>query len=123
MSCEPEVEAAFVASWDRMVVFYEDWADKPWARPLLDLIDELREAGYDRTLRAGQSMSTFIVSRSRVHGMPQDQASVALSPRDDRVIVIPSWRQYRKRDALAVRYECDPRLIEILDELVAYPIA
>ncbi len=123
MSCEPELEAALVASWDSMVEFYADWVSSRWAGPLLELIGELRDAGYDRQLRAGQSMTTFVVSRSRVHGMQQDQASVALSPRDEHVIVIPSWRQYRKRDALAIGYECDPRLIEILDELVAYPIS
>lgn len=122
MSCEPALEAAFVDSWDRMERFYAEWATSPWAAPLLDLIGELRDAGYDRTLRAGQSMTTFIVSRSRAHGMQRDQPSVSLSPRDDRLIVVPSWIQYRKRDALAIGYECDPRLIEILDELVAQPI-
>jgi hypothetical protein len=128
MGCDPALEEAFSASWDYVVASYTEWgAAGPESashicRRLLELISELRDAGYDRTLRAGQSVSTFIVSRSRAHGMQQDQPSIALYPRDDRVLVTPSWLPDRKRDALAIGYECDPRLIELLDELVSRPI-
>mgnify|MGYP003454220544 CR=1 FL=1 len=120
MGCDPALEDAFAASWDYLVVFYTEWgARSRWSGPLLELIDELRDAGYDRTLRAGQSLTTFIVSRSHAHGMQQGQPSIALWPRDEQLIVTPSWLPARK---LAIGYDCDPRLIELLDELVSRPI-
>ena len=51
----------------------EIWPKRP---DILDLIAALRQIGYDRKLRAGQSLDAFVVSRSRKHGLRPEQPSV-----------------------------------------------
>lgn len=70
------IEIDFLRSWDIIEVFFgEDY----WLTPLLPLIKTLRARGYDRQLRAGQSMNRFILSRSREHGLRPDQPSLIFS--------------------------------------------
>ena len=68
----------FIQSWERMEEFF-GWmlARVPWNHRVLQFIAELRQAGYDRKLRAGQTIDIFIVSRSRHHGLRPDQSRVA----------------------------------------------
>ena len=69
------VEGEFIKSWDWMQQFYED-DSFPMKEAVLTLIAQLRNAGYDRKLRAGQSLWSLIVSRSRRHGLRADQPCV-----------------------------------------------
>ena len=71
------IEGEFLVSWDRIETFYEDPPNRSFGEPALALIAEIRKAGFDRTLRAGQSLWTLIVSRSRRHGLREGQAYVA----------------------------------------------
>ena len=68
----------FIQSWEGMEEFF-GWmlARVPWKDRVLQFIAELRQAGYDRKLRAGQTIDIFIVSRSRHHGLRPDQSRVA----------------------------------------------
>jgi hypothetical protein len=69
------VEGEFVQSWDFIEEFYrEDWCN--FSIAVLDMIHAMRIAGYDRVLRAGQSMSSLGLSRSRRHGLKGEQASL-----------------------------------------------
>jgi hypothetical protein len=83
---QKEIELDFLASWNRIDVFYvdllaiESWH---WLQPLVEIIDELRKRGYDRHLRAGQSMFQFIVSCSRRHHMRLDQSFLRFEPQYD----------------------------------------
>lgn len=127
MGCDPTLEAELAVSWDMMVRFYERaLADTGWEylAPLRDVVVGLRTAGYDRELRAGQSMHTFIVSRSRVHGMQDDHAWVALSADGRRQILKVSARLPSGTVAFdaALDGTVDPRLAELLDTLCAEPI-
>jgi hypothetical protein len=82
------VEGEFLVSWDSIEAFYrEQGTDAAVAARALPLIQALRAAGFDRTLRAGQSMYTMMVSRSRRHGLKDKQPFVALSFEDEGVFV------------------------------------
>lgn len=70
------IEGEFIDSWNRIEKFYDNEHFVPRVR-VLQLICQLRQAEYDRTLRAGQSMYTLVLSRSRRHGLRIDQASIA----------------------------------------------
>ncbi|MEQ8675276.1 MAG: LacI family DNA-binding transcriptional regulator [Aggregatilineales bacterium] len=62
----------FSLSWDKIVSFYEHLTTTSgWQSmtPILDMISEMREREYDKKLRAGQSLATFILSRSRNWGL------------------------------------------------------
>ncbi|MVN88249.1 hypothetical protein GO986_15995 [Deinococcus sp. HMF7620] len=71
------IEGEFLASWDAIEAFFgHDWNFLHPNRR--QFIQALRVRGYDRCLRAGQSMTTFILSRSRRHGLQAQSAYVAL---------------------------------------------
>jgi len=78
------VEADFIESWDTLGVVFE-WmlARVPWKDLVFQFITQLRQAGYDRKIRAGQSLELFIVSRSRNHGLRPDQPRVIFCFHDD----------------------------------------
>lgn len=66
------IEGEFILSWKEVRNFYdENWLSI--APAALALLDRLKMLGYDRQLRAGQSMSTLILSRSRRHGLQQQK--------------------------------------------------
>lgn len=69
------VEGEFIQSWDFIEEFYrEGWCE--FSNAVLDMIHAMRIAGYDRVLRAGQSMWSLGLSRSRRHGLRGEQASL-----------------------------------------------
>lgn len=70
------IEGEFLQSWDRIEAFYQDRAF-PYPAELKSFIAEMREQGFDRRLRVGQSMWTMVFSRSRRHGLRDAQPSVA----------------------------------------------
>lgn len=72
------IEGEFLMSWNSIERFYDE-KDFPPKEQVLELIAEMRKRGYDRTLRAGQSMYSFVLSRSRRHGLHQHQARLIFS--------------------------------------------
>jgi len=69
------VEGEFLQSWDSIERFYKGFAQRRSDAPLR-FIAALRAAGFDRELRAGQSMWSFIVSRARRHGLRRNQPNI-----------------------------------------------
>lgn len=64
------LEGEFVASWDAMESFYDDVERKSpgCSGGVGALLGEIREAGFDQLLRAGQSLTTLILTRAKRHG-------------------------------------------------------
>jgi len=72
------IEGEFILSWDNIENFYRELKiDKK--SEILQLIKQMRENGFERTLRAGQSLYTLILSRSRRHGLRENQNSISFS--------------------------------------------
>jgi hypothetical protein len=114
------VEGEFLTSWDDVVRFYED-VKQPLARDALAFLARLRESGFDRTLRAGQSMFTLVVSRSRRHGLRHEQASIAFDFRPGQIAVCACLDG--ERETLAVAgVHLPPELIELLERLESKPV-
>jgi hypothetical protein len=80
------VEGEFITSWDPVERFYKQ-TNHPRLGDILALIAGIRQAGYDKTLRAGQSLWTLVVSRSRRHGLREDQPSIGFH-----------FREFNRRD-------------------------
>jgi len=72
------IEGEFLLSWDNIENFYRE-IDLDKKSEILQLIALMRTKGFDRTLRAGQSLYTFMLSRSRRHGLRANQDSVSFS--------------------------------------------
>ena len=69
------IEGEFIRSWDFIEKFYqEDWCR--FSDAVLAMIRAMRQAGYDRVLRAGQSLSSLALSRCRRHGLRAKQACI-----------------------------------------------
>jgi hypothetical protein len=70
------LEEEFIQSWDYIQNFYKSHYNS-WLKGIVLLfIAALRRVGYDRKLRAGQSLFTFVVSRSRRHGLRPEQPCI-----------------------------------------------
>ena len=115
------VEGEFLCSWDWMERFYrDDLKALSGSAPMLQLLSQLRQAGYDRSLRAGQSMHILILSRSRRHGLRSRQPSVAIQMFLDFMRVDPSFglgEAFNSKEIALV-----PELERVLQRLLAEPI-
>ncbi len=97
--------------------------DRDWLRPIQGLIAEMRRRGYDRKLRAGSSLSSLVLSRSREHlGQPGRECLViTLSPEGGMNV------QYWDKSAVSFEIHVDrvdltPELEQLLDRLLRQPI-
>jgi hypothetical protein len=70
------IEGEFLISWDLLETFFG--RVKVDAPRRLALIAALRAAGFDRKLRAGQSLTSMLLSRARNHGLADGQPFVRL---------------------------------------------
>ncbi len=115
------IEEEFLRSWERMEIFFAE-DNMPWMTQMLPLIRALRTRGYDRKLRAGQSMVTFIVSRSRENGLRDGQPSLAFDITAQRGISAHLRGEHVSRIMTVDRVEITPEIEELLIPLLAYPI-
>ncbi len=67
----------FLASWGEIEEFYADMHFAE-ARLAEQLVARLRAHHFDRTLRAGQSLLTLLLSRARRHGLRRGQPFVSI---------------------------------------------
>lgn len=121
------IEQNFIESWYQMEKYYENILRQPrWGavvRPLLDLIRVMRAKGYDKHLRAGQSMFTFIVSRSIKHGLRLDQACIAFGPDFNGSLHIECTFDGIRTEHHFDHIEWNDELRHFLDRLVREPLS
>ena len=92
-------------------------------KAMLDVIIELRQKGCDRQFRAGQSLDMLKLSRSREHGLRNDQAWVGmfLIPESGmRVVYSAPPNEWIEVDLEKV--EVTPEVEELLQRLLSHPI-
>ncbi len=90
-SRDQELETDFIGSWANMELFFERFLLFPswlWLAPIIPFIQSLRKAGYNQKLRAGQSMTTFVLSQSVKHGLRSGQVSVRFIPQPDGQMIV-----------------------------------
>lgn len=80
------VEGEFIESWNSIIRFYKG-IEGDYINDVLSFISNLRSKGFDKTLRAGQSLYTFILSKSRRHGLAENQKYLAFSFQKDKMII------------------------------------
>jgi hypothetical protein len=72
------LEGEFLMSWDEVEEFYKE-VNLPIRAGIMQLIKTMRQKGFDKTLRAGTSLYDLMLSRSRRHGLNQQQPYVRFS--------------------------------------------
>jgi len=74
------IEGEFLDSWDEMELFFDGQHHED---KMVTLIRRMREKGFDHLLRAGQSLLTLVLSRSRRHGLRNEQPCLRISIGND----------------------------------------
>ncbi len=111
------IEGEFIKSWDRMEKFYDD-IRCPFADDIKVLMQAMRSRGYDKTLRAGQSLWSLILSRSRRHGMRREQPCIQFWFRNDGMDVINYIEDCRNSTKIPyTRIEFTPEIEGLLSQL------
>ena len=112
------LEGEFIRSWDAIEEFYREDTGR-YFESARAFIRALREAGYDRLLRAGQSMSIFGLSRSRDQGLREDQPRLWFEfnavEMDVDANFATGWFKHHP-------IQLTPDIGRLLDTLVKYPI-
>jgi hypothetical protein len=120
------VEGEFMQSWDRIAQFYDSNKFPPRHLVLpskdfvLPFIAELRRAGYDRKLRAGQSMWTLVLSRSRRHVLRDEQPSIRFQFREGTMDVFS--KSQGEEHLAGIPMILSGRIEKVLEGLVNQPI-
>ena len=119
------IQEEFLKSWEHLEMFYGVYFSSEYKtvkKKLLFFIDEMRQRGYDKNLRAGIQLFDFILSRARIHGLREGQASLRFAPHEDERITI----QYDGSDGSSTlevdQAEFTPELEALLQRLLAHPI-
>jgi hypothetical protein len=113
------MEGEFIQSWDRIEQFY-DSVHFPVKALALPFIAELRRAGYDRKLRAGQSLFTFAVSRSRRHGLRAEQPYITFDFGEGTMDVFSKIQEEERIPGIPIALS--GRVEQVLGRLVNQPI-
>jgi hypothetical protein len=102
------LEGEFLASWDFRERFYQEMPFS-FSAEVLAFIADIRRAGYDRTLRAGTSHSSLVLSRSRHH------------PRGDQPRIVFGFREGRMDVYFDTQYISRSEDCLHPDETLAFP--
>ncbi len=113
------VEGEFIESWDQMESVYAGSRFPPRTL-VLPFIAELRRAGYDRKLRAGQSIWSLIVSRSRRPRLRPEQPLVSFQFREATMEVFSSGEPEER--IFEIPIEMSETVERVLQGLVERPI-
>ena len=108
------VEGEFIHSWNSIEQFYENQGFS-FSNHVLELIACMRRDGYDRIVRAGQSLSSLGLSRSRWHGLRRHQPAIWFHFRDDAMHVEPTFEGEALQD-IPIQLTSDVK--RVLDLLV-----
>lgn len=113
------VEGEFLSTWDAMERFYRElhFSD---GDEILALIRGIREAGYDRKLRAGHSLYRLIMSRSRRHSLRKEQPYLGFDFGDGKMTIYPDFDGQDKVPGAAILLT--PQILNYLEKLCEKPI-
>ena len=81
------IKGEFIESWKSIIQFYSDFPEKSLLNKdkIIELIHDFINQGFDKTIRAGQSLTTLILSKSRRHELVENQPFLAFEFRNDKV--------------------------------------
>jgi hypothetical protein len=120
-----QLRGAFARSWDALETFYTSFAEIAqweWLHAMLPIIHDLREHGYDTSVRAGQSMWYCILSRSLNHGLRPDQHYVSLELRPSGQLVVSYYAPDGTDQHIVSMPEYRPVLEHALQRLMQRPL-
>jgi hypothetical protein len=111
------IEGEFIESWNSIIRFYKE-INEDYINDVLSFISDLRSKGFDKTLRAGQSLYTFILSKSRRHGLTENQKYLTFSFQKNNMII----RNNKNEEMSFNKIELNLEIENLLNSLNEQPI-
>lgn len=115
--CGKGIEGEFVQSWVWIESFF---SDHPQAPAIIEFIRQIRSKGYDKQLRAGQSLYFLGISRSRRHGLRMGQSALWISFGKDGMYV--GKRSHSEAAYFSKEITLSSELEKLLDKLKELPV-
>jgi hypothetical protein len=120
------IETEFIKSWDEIERYFEDLtSNEGWkyVKPVLQIINQLRELGYDKVFRAGNSVWVLSLSRSILHGLRDEQHHIGIMATNQNTFDV----HYVAGENVVEQFEAsdilnDKEFFRLLDELARQPI-
>lgn len=114
----------FSKSWDQIVQYYEEFnQDYEFIKyPMLALIDELRQAGWDQVFRAGQAMFALMLSRSKRHGLRLEQPFLRIHIELNGEMFLQYFEPPDRLELRCDKVAITPELNDLLERLKAHPL-
>lgn len=110
------LEGEFLRSWDEIEQFYKE-VNLPIRAGIIQLIKTMRQKGFDKTLRAGTSLYDLLLSRSRRHGLKQEQPYVRFSFEYIKSVMEVTWqKQVLSFDAVTYTHDIET-ILKTLEQL------
>ena len=120
-----EITRRFAESWEKTELSYRNLLENHegfnFVKPILDLIDKMKQSGESRYFRIGMSMHTLVISRSVNHGLRDDQKEIRIERINDlpdgfeyEVILRQGPKQYRRYKVTDLNDERVTKLIQTL---------
>lgn len=108
------IKGELIESWNSIERFYKR-LNENFTPKVLNLIEQLRHKGFDERLRAGQSLYTFMLSRSRRHGLTQEQNFIAIRFKIDKNEMIVTDKE--NNELLVDEVKISNELEKIIEDL------
>lgn len=116
----------FSLSWDKNEKRYTHRRQVDRRREFGDLIQEMRAMGYDKKLRAGHSLFTLILSRSRLYGyvgiIPQPIICFDIIPEGVKVRYLNPDDRISEVEFVFPEVKLNDEIIVLLHKLSVHPI-
>ena len=118
----PSLSADFELSWDVTMSMFAPQNGPLAHSELFAVIGELRRRGYGEHLRAGQSLSSFIVSRARAHGLTPQHSYVSIFVATDDAWQLEAQLSGSRTTLRGPRWELERMLSAFVAALAALPL-
>lgn len=117
------IQTYFKQRWLRIEQFFTPIrSGDEWQRPILALLQTLREQGYHKKLHAGQSMYFLILSRSKVHNLRGGKARIVFEFDQKGGMEVSYYHEDEKISFQHDEIEVVSQLETFLNKLVKEPI-
>jgi hypothetical protein len=106
------IKGEFIESWNNIEKFYQR-INEPFVPKVLKLIEELRNKGFDKTLRVGQSLYYMMLSRSRRHGLTYEHKFLSFSFYEEKLRVTNELNMEFVFDSIRLNDELEQLIREL----------
>lgn len=120
-----QIEQDFQDSWDKMDEFFHRLVETyHWEghRPIFNILAEMRQRGYDKQLRAGQSMSTFVLTRARNHHYRAHHGRIRLDVKSTGLQVNYYKKDEEKIEIVTDSFDYTDEIDALIQRLLQEPI-